>query len=73
MMNKINKTKRVQMPQEYAYFIHIEFFSHLSYWFFRFFSNNKQVTQSIFFDKAKNRKKMKNEKKPHHFLKDRGQ
>ena len=47
------------MPQEYAYFIHIEFFSHLSYWFFRFFSNNKQVTQSIFFDKAKNRKNEK--------------
>ena len=25
------------MPQEYAYFIHIELFLFLSYWFFRFF------------------------------------
>ena len=66
------------MSQEYAYFYLYELVLHLSYWFFRlfFFSNNKRVTQSIFFDKAKKGKKNEKWKKAsysYYFLKTGGQ
>ena len=61
------------MPQEYAYFIHIEFFHTYPIGFFFFFQTTSRLLSQFSSTRLKIEKKMKNEKKPHHFLKDRGQ